>query len=166
MPGDLFLATGTFQTQLHHGSLSYSEAARCREVLNGLVLNKFSVGREAQSVLMSDDSHEYFLPLVLRPDRSVITFRRIENHHHGCPEVPDQNDEQRPVRELVRRLETQLAEFTPRSPAATPPAPTAAPPDEPQGVWAAPPAPTAAPPDEPQGVWAAARHTQGIGSPL
>ena len=90
LPGDLFLATGTFQHHLHHGSLSYTDAARVHELVSD---GMFQADPDANSVLMSDNYQKYFdQRLGLLPDRSVITFRRIENHQHGCPEVVDQNE--------------------------------------------------------------------------
>ena len=121
----VFLATGTFQHHLHHGSLSYTEPARVHELVSD---GMSQAGRDAISVLMSDNYQKYFdTRLGLLPDRSVITFRRIENHQHGCPEVVDQN-EAPAVAELVRRIKSQIAESTPRPPAAAPP--VAAPPEE------------------------------------
>ena len=99
LPGDLFLATGTFQRHLLHGSLSYTEAACVDEVLD-----KFNVCSEAREVLRSRKYGKYFdQRLGLLPDRSVITFRRIENHQHGCPEAVDPNA--RSVAELVERID-------------------------------------------------------------
>ena len=59
---------------------------------------------------MSDNYQKYFdTRLGLLPDRSVVTFRRIENHQHGCPEAVDQNvGEAPPAAELVRRIELTL----------------------------------------------------------
>ena len=85
LPGYLFLAAGTFQHHLMHGSLSYREAADVDQVLSN-----FSVCSEARDVLNSRRYQKYFdNRLGLLPDRSVITFRHIENHQRGCPEIAD-----------------------------------------------------------------------------
>ena len=82
LPGDLFLAAGTFQHHLHHGSLSYTEAADIEQVLS-----KYQACNEAKAVLRSPEYLQYFVNSVPLPDRSVITFRRIENHYQGCPQA-------------------------------------------------------------------------------
>ena len=46
LPGDLFLVAGTFQHHLHHGSLSYTEAADIEQVLS-----KYQACNEAKAVL-------------------------------------------------------------------------------------------------------------------
>ena len=82
LPGDLFLAAGTFQHELEHCSLNYTEAGNVDEVLG-----KWSVCSEAQLLLKSAAYQRYFDNTMPQPDRSVITFRRIEKHKAGCPEV-------------------------------------------------------------------------------
>ena len=79
LPGDLFLAAGTFQHHVHHGSLSYTEAADIEQVLS-----KYQACNEARAVLFSPRYQQYFDSTMLE-DKSVLTFRRIERHRRGCP---------------------------------------------------------------------------------
>ena len=76
------LCSGTFQHHLVHGSLNYHEAANVAEVIC-----KYKLCLEALNVLKSEAYNCYFDSSVPQPDRSVITFRKIENHLAGCPEV-------------------------------------------------------------------------------
>ena len=87
LPGDLLLCRGTFQHHLVHGSLDYREAANVEEVVR-----KYSLCSEALTVLNSGAYRRYFVDSSLpQPDRSVITFRKIENHYEGCPEIVSGN---------------------------------------------------------------------------
>ena len=81
LPGDLFLASGTFQHQLLHGSLSYTDAANVHQVIS-----QWSMCSEALSVLHSAAYQAYFDNST--EDRSVITFRKNANHVPGCPAGP------------------------------------------------------------------------------
>lgn len=78
LPGGLFLAAGTFQHELLHGSLNYTEAGNVDEVLD-----KWSVCSEAQMLLKSAAYQRYFDNTMPQPDRSVITFRRIARSGGG-----------------------------------------------------------------------------------
>ena len=80
LPGDLFLASGTFQHHLLHGSLSYTDAANVHEVIS-----QWSMCSEALSVLHSAAYQAYFDNST--EDRSVITFRKNANHVPGCPAI-------------------------------------------------------------------------------
>ena len=107
LPGDLFLASGTFQHHLVHGSLSYTEAANVHEVIS-----QWSMCSEALSVLHSAAYQAYFDNSTPQEDRSVITFRKNANHFPDCPEL------------MVHRL-------MPPGPAAPPPPPRPQPVPEP-----------------------------------
>ena len=89
LPGDLFLATGTFQKHLVHGALSYKDAANVYGVLS-----KWSTCSDARRVLESDEYLKYFDESVPQEDRSVMTFRRIVNHRHDCPELVRQSEDE------------------------------------------------------------------------
>ena len=115
-PGDLFLCCGTFQHHLLHGSLKYTEAANVDEV----TVN-YSMCSEATMRLYSPEYRKCFDQSRMQPDRSVITFRRIENHYPACPESPS-----RPVAALAEHFSTLSARGS-SSNASAPPA-TPAPP--------------------------------------
>ena len=80
MPGYLMLCSGTFQHHLYHGSLNYVEAANVEEVARD-----YKLCPEALKVLNSKAYLDYFNSRVPQLDRSVITFRKIENHYAACP---------------------------------------------------------------------------------
>ena len=102
LPGDLFLATGMFQELLQHRTLPYSEAANVDEVLKRYP----AVCPESIAVFRSAYPKYFDKTKGKLPDRSVITWRRIENHVEGCPEV----------------MQSGPAESTtPRAPEAAPP---------------------------------------------
>ena len=83
MPGDLLLCSGRFQHDLVHGSLNYQEAANVDEVIC-----KYKLCPEALEVLKSEAYNCYFDSSVPQwADRSVITFRKIQNHLAGCREI-------------------------------------------------------------------------------
>ena len=81
LPGDLMLCSGRFQHELIHGSLTYHEAAHVEEVLS-----KYELCPNALKVLRSEAYQRYFDSSWPQLDRSVITFRKIENHYPQCPE--------------------------------------------------------------------------------
>ena len=82
LPGDLFLATGMFQELLVHQTLPFSAAAKVGEVLNEYP----AVCHESITVFKSEYYAQYFdMNRGLLPDRSVITWRRIEKHFSGLP---------------------------------------------------------------------------------
>jgi len=87
LPGDILLCRGTFQHHLVHGSLDYREAANVEEVVS-----QYQVCPEALQVLQSEAYRRYFVDSSLpQPDRSVITFRKIQNHDERCPEIVSGN---------------------------------------------------------------------------
>ena len=134
LPGDLFLATGTFQKHLVHGALSYRDAAN----VDG-VLSKWSTCSDARRVLESAEYREYFDETVPQEDRSVMTFRRIVNHRHDCPELVRQSEDEAcvDVAKMVRSFSVgsasstvaPLAEWDPKLPKS-------------ESVWAHPKGPT------------------------
>ena len=75
------LCSGRFQHELIHGSLTYHEAANVEEVLS-----KYELCPNALKVLRSEAYQRYFDSSRPQLDRSVITFRKIENHYPQCPE--------------------------------------------------------------------------------
>ncbi|MDA8583631.1 hypothetical protein N9L68_05340 [bacterium] len=116
LPGDLFLAAGTFQHHIHHGTLSFTHAAN-----RDAVLQNWSVGPEAREVLQSEAYGQYFDSSLGRlPDRSVITLRRIENHMDECPERVANVDASY-VPSMVQHFYT-IAAGIPRPPPNPPPA--------------------------------------------
>ena len=76
------LCSGRFQHELVHGTLTYSEAADVAEVKKNWTLCP-----EALQVLESAEYRRYFDNKHYAWDRSVFTFRRIENHYSKCPEL-------------------------------------------------------------------------------
>ena len=81
LPGDLFLATGRFQELLVHQTLPFSAAANVDEVLKMYP----AVCEEGIDVFRS--VYLKYFDKKRGKDRSVITWRRIENHVLGCPEL-------------------------------------------------------------------------------
>ena len=115
LPGDLFLASGTFQHHLLHGSLSYTDAANVHEVIS-----QWSMCSEALSVLHSAAYQAYFDNSTPQEDRSVITFRKNANHFPDCGAF----------RRTFRRIENHYTVMPP-GPAAPPPPPRPQPVPEP-----------------------------------
>ena len=116
------LCSGTFQHHLIHGSLNYVEAANVDEVAR-----KYKLCREARKVLNSEAYLDYFNSRVPQLDRSVITFRKIENHYAACPELVT-GARGLPVSTVIASYEARILEETRRARAA-----------DTQGVWGAPP---------------------------
>ena len=75
------LCSGRLQHELIHGSLNYHEAANVEEVLS-----KYELCPNALKVLRSEAYQRYFDSSWPQLDRSVITFRKFENHYPQCPE--------------------------------------------------------------------------------
>ena len=123
LPGDLFLASGTFQHHLLHGSLSYTDAANVHEVIS-----QWSMCSEALSVLHSAAYQAYFDNSTPQEDRSVITFRKIANHCPDCPELMVHGLMR--TTPTFRRIENHYTEMPP-GPAAPPPPPRPQPVPEP-----------------------------------
>ena len=113
LPGDLFLATGRFQELLVHRTLPFSAAADVDEVLKMYP----AVCEEGIDVFRSVYLKYFDKKRSKLPDRSVITWRRIENHILGCQELI----QRRPVDHRHRGAPEAAPPPGPRPPPGPPP---------------------------------------------
>ena len=82
-PGDLLLTTGTFHSHFKHSTLAFSKLYDSRKILEEYpgvsddISKDFSrLASELESVQSTEPSK--------KPNRTVVTFRQIENHSPQC----------------------------------------------------------------------------------